>query len=468
MNNLYESRPPERLRLNGVEAFMHADHRNNYPIYFYHTVVLKGDFSRAQLAAAIEASSRPHARVTSLLVSRYGRTHLRLSSPQAQAPSLEWIECLDADGSQVQEAATRFWNQRNSLPRPAVRFLAIRTRKSENWVTQLFLEVYHAVFDGLFTLQYLGEIVRRVLSLDSTPDDNLDAKQLTSAAAPAPNDNASASPAPGLSAYLRTIASFLSDSSHPLSRHHSGREDEWLHLQSSAGDLWPFPSAQVIEVPAPELRRLKIAATKSGANLNGLLIAAIFFAVKDFWCEEQLPNHQISLCIPVSLRARRGALKPLNAISYVFLRRSTRETGTLGEVAQWVTETLASRSIADMSRVMSTLFDWLAWTRVLLPLVTRWPRSMSTVIISNCGNVNQVFYGPARSKQLKADPPVLNYAGIPYLRPGSQAGFGIGELDGYVTISCVFDTLSLSPEQCDALMGHLRRRLAQIVAAAFQ
>lgn len=461
MNSRSERNTSGDLALNGVEEFMHSDHRNAYPIYFYHTVVLKGDFSRHQLAAAIESASRPHARVTSFLAQRHGRTCLRMSPPQVSAPSLDWIECSASD--QAQQAAARFWDQRNFHPRPAVRFLAIRSRSDGSPVTQLFLEVYHAVFDGLFTLQYLGEIVRSVLSLSPLSVEGQDALPSASDSSQA-KDRHLLSPNPGLFAYARTISSFFRDGPHPLVSHQVVPADQWLHVQAAEGDIWPFPSAQLIEVHAPELRRIKIAAAKMGANLNGILIAAIFFAIKDFWRQERSSSHQVGVCIPVSFRARRGRLQPLNGISYVFLRRSLRQVRSLGELAHWVTESLASRSITEMAAVMTRLFDWLAWTRVLLPLVTRLPRSMATVIISNCGNVNQVFYGPTRSKQLKAEPPVLTYTGIPYLRPGSQAGFGIGEIDGFVTISCVFDTHSLTPAQCDAFMAHLRHHLDQIVA----
>ncbi|QPN62077.1 hypothetical protein [Synechococcus sp. CBW1004] len=458
------SRP---LKLNGVEQYMHADHRRDYPIFYYHVVALKASFSRQQLEAVIESVSRSDPRVTALLARGPDRrARLEVSDSTVSGPSLDWVESDDPQSESQSESARQFWESRHCLPRPAVRFLAIRTRGNGAVVTRLFVEVYHALFDGLFTLQYMGEIIRGVLSCSSSDQDGSLRRQASLDEPADLSEDAARASSPGLLAYVKTLSPFLGNSSDPLVRHRNAKAGQWQSVLIDNSSLWPIHGAQVLELRGPQLRSLKIAAAKMGSNLNGLLMAAIFCSIRQFWEQAGSRNHRICFCIPVSLRSRRGRLRPVNSISYVFLRRSTRRAESLSELAQWATQSLALKSTSEMAQVMTNVFELMARSRVLLPLVTRFPGSMSTVIVSNVGNINQAIHGSAKLRPSKAESPVSIYTGITYLRPGSQAGFGISELDGNLTISGVFDTLSLAPADCEAVMNHLRHRLAEVVAGS--
>ena len=200
------------------------------------------------------------------------------------------------------------------------------------------------------------------------------------------------------------------------------------------------PPYASIELDEAFTSRLRARAAARKATVNDLIVAAVMRAVIAWNDRAGRRQGGVRVTVPVSTRAPRQRAPASNEISYAFLDRSRaachdRESlaGSLAAASRWI---LAS----GVATVFLKAVTWLSKSPYLLRAVTRLPICLSTVIVSNLGDM---------SRRMRAGVPKIDgrdapgglvirgFRGVPPLRPRTRASVAVLPYAGTTTICCL-------------------------------
>lgn len=186
--------------------------------------------------------------------------------------------------------------------------------------------------------------------------------------------------------------------------------------------------------------RLRSAAAARNATVNDLIVAAVMRAAIAWNDRAGKRRGGVRVTMPVSTRAPRRRDPASNEISYAFLDRSrdacrNRESlvSSLAAASRWI---LASGAVVGFLEAVR----FLSKSPFLLKAVTRLPICLSTVIVSNLGDV---------SRRMRAGVPKIDgrdapgglvirgFRGVPPLRPRTRASVAVLPYAGTTTICCL-------------------------------
>lgn len=396
------------------DHLMLVDARPGHPMCFFLECIVEGDLEEPRLRAAILEAARRHPRLCSRVAWRGRRP--RWLVPDVQ-PTVIWHP--QADGVDP-------WSPIDLERESGVRVVARGLGPRKHGIV---LVVHHAACDGIAACEFMGD-VWACYAGNEPPRFSETAPRGSAAPEPRLQPNTGDMAAETL-AFARFRPAPLACLRLPAAAATPGAGE----LPGMASE----PPYATLELDAAFTSRLRAAAVTRGATVNDLVMAAVMRACVAWNDRAGKRRGGVRATMPVSTREPRRRLPASNAISYAFLDRSReacrdREAlvRSLAAASRWI---LASGAVAGFLEAVA----FLARSPALLKTATRLPICLSTVIVSNLGDV---------SRRMRAGVPKLDgldapgglvirgFRGVPPLRPRTRAAVGVLTYAHSTTLCC--------------------------------
>lgn len=395
---------------------MLVDARPGHPMCFFLECIVEGDLDEHRLRAAVDRAARRHPRFCSRVAWRRGRPYWRVPDVQ---PAFVWQPAADALDP---------WRPVDLERESGVRIVA---RAIDPRLHSIAMVVHHSVCDGIAACEFMGDMWACYEGIDprgfSRP---VNRSSEDPKPTPAPIGTPIEAP-PAIDPVGEALA-FAKFFPSPLARQRSAATEP-------RNDAIEPPYA-TIELDEAFTAQLRAAAATRKATVNDLIVAAVMRAAIA-WNDRAGKRHGgVRVTMPVSMRAPRQRDPASNEISYAFLDRSReachdRESlaGSLAAASRWI---LASGAVKGFLEAVG----FLAKSPLLLRAVTRLPLCLSTVIVSNLGDV---------SRRMRAGVPKIDgrdapgglvirgFRGVPPLRPRTRASVAVLPYADTTTICCL-------------------------------
>jgi hypothetical protein len=392
------------------DHLMLVDARPGHPMCFFLECIVEGDLEEERLRKAVDEAARRHPRFCSRVAWRGGRPHWLLPDVQ---PAFVW---------HPQAEAMDPWRPVDLERESGVRIVA---RPIGPRLHSVGMVVHHSVCDGIAACEFMGDLWACYEGLEPRGFSR-----------PATRGNEGPKPTPGeqppaINPVGEAIA-FARFFPAPLARTRSAATEP----RSDAVE----PPYATIELDEAFTSRLRAAAAARKATVNDLIVAAVMRASLRWNDCAGKRRGGVRVTMPVSTRAPRQREPASNEISYAFLDRSReacrdRESlvGSLAAASRWI---LASGAVVGFLEAVR----FLSKSPLLLKAVTRLPICLSTVIVSNLGDV---------SRRMRAGVPKIDgrdapgglvirgFRGVPPLRPRTRASVAVLPYAGTTTLSCL-------------------------------
>lgn len=395
-----------------VEPFDHVmlvDARPGHPMCFFLECIVEGDLDKDRLRDALARAVQRHPRFRSRVVWRGGR-------PQWCSPDVQPALICQPEASAIDP-----WSpidlERESGLRIVIRSVGPRLHG-------IVMVVHHAVCDGIAACEFMGDlwafyegIEPRGFSPPAVRGSEGHEPPATPVQPPAiePFGEALA-----LAAFFPAALACSSTSAEP----HKAAEP-------------PYASMELDEASTAHLRE---AAAARNASVNDLIVAAVMRAAIAWNDRAGKRRGGIRVTMPVSTRTPRQREPARNAISYAFLDRSREACAdreslvrSLAAASRWI---VASGAVAGFLQAVA----FLSKSPLMLRAVTRLPICLSTVIVSNLGDVSRRMRSGVPTIGGRDAPGGLvirGFRGAPPLRPRTRASVAVLRYAGSTTICCL-------------------------------
>jgi hypothetical protein len=415
---------------------MLVDARPGYPMCFFLECIVEGDLDEQRIREAVDRAARRHPRFRSRVGWRGGRPHWL--SPDVQ-PSLV---------CQPDVAAIDPWRPVDLERESGLRIVVRSLGPQLHGVTMV---VHHAVCDGIAACEFMGDLWAVYAGIE--PRD-FSRPAMPGSDASEPPAGSAPSPASDPFGEVLTFSRFF-----PVTL--AGARSTAAVPNQSAEP--PYASIELDEAFTAQLRA---AAAARKATVNDLIVAAVMRAALQWNERAGKRRGGVRVTMPVSTRAPRQREPARNEISYAFLDRSREAcrdpeslVGSLAAASRWI---LASGAVAGFLWAVGVL----ARIPLLLKAVTRLPICLSTVIVSNLGDV---------SRRMRAGVPKIDgrdasgglvirgFRGVPPLRPRTRASVAVLPYAGSTTISCLCSAGADSRAAGSEFLALIRRELESLV-----
>lgn len=417
------------------DHLMLVDARPGHPMCFFLECIVEGDLDEHRLRAAMDRAAQRHPRFRSRVAWRRGRPHWL---PPDVQPAFVWHP--QADGLDP-------WRPVDLERESGVRIVA---RAIGPRLHSIAMVVHHSACDGIAACEFMGDLwafydgteprgfTRPVMRGSEGPE---------SAAAPGAQSPA-IDPVGEALAFARFFPAALVRSRSAATNRRTGAIE---------------PPYATIELDAAFTARLRAAAAARKATVNDLIVAAVMRAALAWNDRAGKRRGGVRVTMPVSTRAPRQRYPASNEISYAFLDRSRaacrdRESlvGSLAAASRWI---LASGAVAGFLEAVG----FLSKSPLMLKAVTRLPICLSTVIVSNLGDV---------SRRMRAGVPKIDgrdapgglvirgFRGVPPLRPRTRASVAVLPYADATTICCLCSAGPDPRAAGDEFLDLIRQELA--------
>lgn len=380
------------VSLEPFDELLLADSRHDFPMTFFLECRIAGAVASDRFRRAVQEASRRHPRLRSRVVRRVGRA-VWLS------PDVEPVVVTDDDHDPDP------WRRIDLTRESGVR-IVVRSRSGG--ITSVTLVVHHAACDGIAACEYLDDIWS---CYDGVPMQGFSRGRGRDPSPAAPRGDGPLGEAIRFMTFqpaaLRPVVE-PGDSAVTRSR--------------------VEPPFAVVSYDALATARLHEAARRRQATVNDLVLAAVARA-SAAWIEAAGRRAKgVRITMPVNIRPPGSRQPACNGIGYAFLDRSVGASldrdvlvADFAAASRWIVSSGAAVRFNEALELVSRL----PWA---LRLVSRLPGCRSTVIVSNLGDVSRRMRegeAPIDVQQRPIMRKIVGYAGVPPLRPGTNAAIGI-------------------------------------------
>jgi len=379
-----------------------ADARPSHPMCFFLECHVSGELAFDRFCAAVGDASGRHPRLRSRLGRQAGR-------PVWLSPDVSpTVVVAGEDDSDP-------WRGIDLTRESGVRVVL---RPVSDGTTAITLVVHHAVCDGIAACEFFGDVWA---SYGGVP-----ARKFS----PGRSRNSAEAVAPQ-AGVLREAVGFATF--RPAALVSVATPPAVVETPALA------PPFAVLTYDAVATSRLRDAARRRGATVNDLVLAAVARACLAWNEGAGRRSRGVRITMPVSTRLV-GAREPAcNGIGYAFLDR--RRTAChdrdalvtdLAAASRWI---VSSGAAERFNQVLAVIARW-PWA---LRLVTRLPGCLSTVIVSNLGDVGRRMRTGTPQVRLpdrSGSVTIVGFAGVPPLRPGTRAAVAVLGFGDVMNICC--------------------------------
>lgn len=419
---------PRAEPLAPFDHLMLVDARPGYPMCFFLECVVEGDLDEQRLRHAADEASRRHPRLCSRVAWRAGRP---CWLPPDVQPAFVW---------QAEAAAIDPWRPVDLERESGVR-IVVRTLGPRQF--GIALVVHHAVCDGIAACEFMGDLWACY--------EGSEPRRFSPPARPTGDSSGVASP-PALDPVAEAL-SFARFFPAPLVPRRS------IARQQVDAAEPPYASIQLDTAFTAQLRA---AAAARQATVNDLIVAAVMRAAIAWNDQGGARRGGVRVTMPVSTRAPRQRAPAGNEIGYAFLDRSReacrdRESlvGSLAAGSRWI---LASGAVAGFLEAVR----FLSRIPLALEAITRLPVCLSTVIVSNLGDVSRRMRAGVPKIEGRDAPGGLvirGFRGVPPLRPRTRAAVAVLPYADSITLSCLSSAGPDSRAAAGEFLELIRREL---------
>lgn len=414
------------------DQLMLVDARPGHPMCFFLECIVEGDLDEERLRKAVDQAAQRHPRFCSRVAWRGGRPYWLVADVQ---PAFVWQP--QADGIDP-------WRLVDLERESGVRIVA---RAIGPRLHSIVMVVHHSVCDGIAACEFMGDLWACYEGIEPR---GFSRPAMRGGERPEP---ASEEQPPAIDAVGEALAFARFFPKALASRRSAAAEPPRAAVEP------PYAS---IEIDEAFTSRLRSAAASRKATVNDLIVAAVMRAAIAWNDRAGRRRGGVRVTMPVSTRAPRQHEPASNEISYAFLDRSRdacrdRESlvSSLAAASRWI---LASGAVAGFLEAVR----FLSKSPFLLKAVTRLPICLSTVIVSNLGDV---------SRRMRAGVPKIDgrdapggliirgFRGVPPLRPRTRASVAVLPYAGTTTICCLCSAGSDSRAAGREFLELIRREL---------
>lgn len=440
------------LPLTPLEHSMVADDRPHYPMAFVIEILLSGEMNRGALEQAISSARERHPLLNSV-IRRRGMLNWQWH-PSHVPFSIDWREPGDRSRAIPHEPmdlrcapGLRVWVVPSSDP------------QTEHRVA---FEFHHAATDGLGAMQFIGD----VLAIYG---------QLT-----APDDAERPEVAP-LDPLLLCQRGQLWEPGTSPSR-------EWKRIIRRTLDVivrYPrglaagsaprtTPTAPFVSrlLDRAALNGLKAAATRAGATLNDLCVAAMFRTLRK-WNQlhgKSSDRDWLRIFVPFSLRTPVHDASPAaNILTYVPLTRRACQLDFDTDLMRYV----ARESQTFLNHVDGRIFSfWLGVAQSLpgaIELATMIPFRFCTAVLANVGDVKRQLrnrFPLKRGKCVAGSLTLEALLGAAPIRPGTHLGASLGTYAGQFFVNFNYDPQRIALAEAEEIADLFIDRLLALARPA--
>lgn len=407
------------LHLSDIERFLLADDRPAYPMAFVIELAFSGIMDEAALRDSLVEALTRHPLLASKLGPAKNKPHCWLP-PDGELPPLDVAELgtpLDCPGGEwidiESHVGLRMW---------------LRSGLDNEGQTRSILtcQFHHVCCDGIGGYRFLGDL----LAYYAARTDGLgreaaippiDLGRLRGRADRCRLQTKGQASKEITRDSIRYITEIVGRGSTPLRfpKHKSGP------LPAS------FPGVHSFLFSQTEAKQLRDVAKQMGLMLNDLLLLELFQTCHQWNCDQggggQRERYRVMM--PVDLRTQEDYETPAaNVVGYTFLTRTARELADRTALATSIREETAGIKHNRSGERFVEMVATGATVRGLLPLMTKLPRTLCTVILSNIGDPSRRFLAKfeRRGGSLVAGNLLLeSITGYPPMRPRSRASISV-------------------------------------------
>lgn len=420
---------PNEVKLSPFERFLLFDHRKKYPMNFYIQIELEKDVDEQQFLQALNWLSQQHPRLRARIHKGLIRCRCTIRD---DLPLVVWIE--NQSLTEKETLLTEFWSQSQRFPGRGVRFLVDKSYSLDQPSCRLLIEVFHPLFDGLFCMRILGELLGYLQGGE---------QQMASAVEHPKRDQKTLKPAlkPTITIqeFLQAIIKYLTYSPAPI---WSGVQQASRPGSSSDGNRsWGAlnPSHRVV-LSEVEISKLNKAAQQAGANLNAALVSCIFSAIAKLDTRRSAPKKKLRIAVPVSTLSRTIRKTAENKVGYVFLDRQSQDCFDAINLSKWVADSLQTKKARTEAEWFLSAIEFLDKLKWPLWLFSQLPLCHATAVVSNVGSLERwIPEGNGKTQSSKKAAIVKNFYGVPPIRPRTQMSIGITRIMDTIAINMLFD-----------------------------
>lgn len=442
------------------ERYMLLDDRRDYPMTFAIQAQFRGNARRELFEQALEDVVRAHPLLRATVCQGFGRRPVW----NLAASTRPWLDWADHDLPIDPRSAARIDLRRQ----PGFR---VWVRLGPQTTTATF-QVHHACCDGLGLLQVIGDVLARYASgcgeNAASRLEELDPALLARRGVYRVEIPPNISRWKILKETLREAGKWLLRRPVPLAL------PKLLPRVAPASENLetaplPYPGILAHTFDEAETRRLRLAAQRRGVSINDLLLRDLFLACHEWNVRHgrMLPHHWLRINMPQNLRQRHHEGMPAaNVMSQAFLTRRVHDcthperllSGLCAETAAIKRWRLGLYFLGGLA-----LADRLPG---ILPLgVALFGRSChSTTVLTNIGDAARRLCVrlPRENGRVVAGNLILqSLLGMPPLRPGTRAGFGVGIYAGELTVTVRGDVRTFGSRELQELLELYVDRIRQ-------
>ena len=406
---------------------MLVDARPGHPMCFFTECIVEGNLEEDRLRRAVHDAAQRHPRLRTRAAWRKGRPHWL--APDVE-PAFVWLPAAGSDDP---------WRPVDIERESGMRVVALMLGPRRYAVVMV---VHHAVCDGIAACEFMGDFWA---CYDGVEPPAISATPPRAAAATEPGCRPTAADT------VRESLAFARFLPTPLK----------VVPSAGHGAAVATPYA-TLDFDASFTSRLRAAAVARNATVNDLVVAAVMRAALAWNDRAGARRGGVRVTMPVSTRTPRRRLSATNGISYAFLDRSRDAcrdheslVQSLAAASRWI---LASGVVGGFLETVG----FLARRPWLLKAVTRLPICISTVIVSNVGDVGRRMRAGVPKLDGRDAPGGLvirGFRGVPPLRPRTRAAVGVLTYAGTMTLSCLCSAGPNSHAAGSELLELIRREL---------
>ena len=434
------------LPLAPFEAYMLADHRDDYPMHFYCRLVLQGSLHREILVQSLTESVERHPLLRAKIRPRFGRSPVWDSGAEiclrdCQHEFDDLSEVLRTPGIDLcTEAGLRTWLFQGASN------------------VQLLFEFHHSCCDGLGALMFLEDVLvtyDKLVHGKNAEDEVVQDTGLSSRAAiPLTVGQA-----------VRKIPLDVKDFFRILFRQPAivseASKSPGISEKDGNSQLSAFLNHQFS--PA-ELNALLAAARSRSTTLNSILMRDVYRSLDQWMCQcGDLTHRWIRMGVPASTRADGKAVNTCcNQVTIMFLDQHSSDIRNSDSLLDQVTQLTRFHRESNIWYSMLQLLDFLAVFPPLLRLYLRTNRRMCTTILSNLGRAFELC--PLSRKEGQLIVGNMQLTSLDFfspLRPGTDVTFAVVTYAGSLSLCMHYKPNRIAEAQARELFDRLVRNVRE-------
>jgi NRPS condensation-like uncharacterized protein len=437
------------LPLAPFEAYMLADHRDDYPMHFYFRMKLQGRLRSESFRQAVTESIERHPLLRAKVLPRFGR------APVWQPSDVVCIRTCQEGFTDLTEV----------LQPPHIDLTSESGLRT--WVfdgrsdTELLFEFHHSCCDGLGALIFLEDLLvtyHRITAGEQATDVSVRGQGLkTRAAIPLTAGQAVRKIPFDIVDFFRIV----------LRRPATAAQPETPVEPEGSRRLSAFLSHQF---STDELNALLAEARVQSSTLNNILMKDVYRSLDQCLEESGESAHRwIRMGVPASTRVGDSANKTCcNHVTIMFLDQHSSDIRTSESLLHQITQMTRFHRESNIWYSMLQLLEVLAAVPPLLRLYLRTNRRMCTTITSNVGRAFESCPLPRNQGQLVVGDMLLtSLSFLSPLRPGTEVTFGCVTYGNTLSLSMHYKPQRVGKDQARKLMDHVVGNLRKSAGAGF-